>query len=93
MSLLCGIITSPNESERNRALTAVCATLTLRQLTAEVDALEAFRHEETNLYHRVRALFFLYAIHRFILPARYDAAEAMTIPYEGYVHLLNRRLH
>lgn len=91
MSLLCSIITSPNESERNRALTTVCAALTLTQLMGEVEALEAFRHEQTNLYHRVRALFFLYALHRFILPARYDATAAMTIPYDGYVHLLNRR--
>ena len=91
MSQLCNIITSTQESERNRALTAVCSAMTVTQLVAEIEALEVFRHEQTNLYFRVRALFFLYAIHRFILPPHYDAAEAHTIPYEGYLHLLNRR--
>ena len=39
-------------------------------LLAECDALEAFRHESGNLYERVRACFFLYALHRFHLPAK-----------------------
>ncbi|MDQ3699526.1 MAG: UTP--glucose-1-phosphate uridylyltransferase, partial [Chloroflexota bacterium] len=58
------------------------------------------------LYERVRALFFLYAIHRFYLPARLAAPQRFAnatvggtqngaaggvIPYAGYTHLLQRR--
>ena len=32
--------------------------------------LDAFRRRSDNLYERVRALFFLYAIHRFHLPLK-----------------------
>ena len=35
--------------------------------------LEQLRHSSENLYERVRALFFLYAIHRFHLPVSNDA--------------------
>ena len=37
--------------------------------------LDAFRRTSDNLYERVRALFFLYAIHRFHLPRQAGAAE------------------
>ena len=51
--------------------------------------LEAFRRASDNLYERVRALFFLYAIHRFHLPARLGAAgAAAAIPFDGFEHLL-----
>ena len=55
--------------------------------------LERLRHSSENLYERVRALFFLYAIHRFHLPARNDALRAgkALIPFDGYEKLLNRR--
>src|SRR6185295_14391835 len=43
------------------------------------------------LYERVRALFFLYAIHRFHLPARLPAASRGLVPFDGYNHLLARR--
>jgi hypothetical protein len=54
-------------------------------------ALERFRRASENLYHRVRALFFLYAIHRFYLPRAAALPERGSIPYDGYTHLLNRR--
>ncbi|MFM9197096.1 MAG: hypothetical protein ACKOWG_15390 [Planctomycetia bacterium] len=52
-----------------------------------------FSQETQSLYHRVRALFFLYAIHRFHLPERLPAAgrAAALVPHAGYEHLLNRR--
>src|SRR6185295_2397556 len=45
---------------------------------------------------RVRASFFLYAIHRFHLPARLESISRIThhasrIPFKGYEHLLQRR--
>lgn len=91
MSQLCAIITSDRPEHRNQALTDVCARLSFAELQGELLALEHFRHEQSNLYHRVRALFFLYAMHRFVLPPLYDSAQAAVIPYEGYVHVLNRR--
>ena len=55
-------------------------------------ALDRFRRASDNLYERVRALFFLYAIHRFHLPLRAGAAgAAAAIPFAGYTHLLKRR--
>ncbi|MFM2309165.1 MAG: UTP--glucose-phosphate uridylyltransferase, partial [Chloroflexota bacterium] len=89
MSQLCAIITSDRPEHRNQALTDVCARLSFAELQGELLALEHFRHEQSNLYHRVRALFFLYAMHRFVLPPLYDSAQAAVIPYEGYVHVLN----
>src|SRR5205823_5756791 len=48
-----------------------------------------------NLYERVRALFFLYALHRFHLPAKLityrRAASLPHIPFKGFEHLLQRR--
>ena len=40
------------------------------ELLAECQALDRFRRSSDNLYERVRALFFLYAIHRFHIPPR-----------------------
>jgi hypothetical protein len=59
---------------------------------AEAADLEEHRHRSENLYERVRALFFLYAIHRFHLPSRPEIAAGKTlIPYAGFEKLLNRR--
>lgn len=91
VSQLCALITSEIPAIRNQSLTVVCATLSDEELQSELQALERFRHEQTNLYQRVRALFFLHALHRFVLPPLYDANQAALIPYEGFVHLLNRR--
>ena len=98
VSRLVAIITAAEADARDRSVDAVCRQLTVEQLLAEATAIEVFRRESTNLYKRVRALFFLYAIHRFHLPDRLAAdgkgrgqADAALIPHEGYQHLLNRR--
>ena len=98
MSRLVDIIAADEPGLRDRSIDAACAKATLRELLAECDALEAFRHESTNLYHRVRALFFLSAIHRYHLPQAIAAdrtaaagARAALIPHAGYEHLLERR--
>jgi hypothetical protein len=39
----------------------------------------------------VRALFFLYAIHRFHLPRKEGMPTRGLVPFAGYEHLLNRR--
>ena len=91
MSELLPIVTSADPAVRNRSLDEFCRTATLQTLLAECEALNRFRLESDNLYHRVRALFFLYAIHRFHLPQRMAPGASAHIPYAGYTNLLNRR--
>jgi hypothetical protein len=94
MSRLTRIITSPDAAIRDQSLETACAGLDATGLLAEAAELDAFRRDAKNLYERVRALFFLYAINRFYLPARLktDAASASAlIPFNGYEHLLQRR--
>ncbi len=91
MSQLIEIITSDQPAVRNRALDAFCREASLDQLLAECVALDRFRRSSDNLYARVRALFFLYAIHRFHLPEKEGIAHSGNIPYDGYMHLLKRR--
>jgi hypothetical protein len=88
---LVQIITSSDPEVRNRSLDAFCRQSSLESLLAECAALETFRRASDNLYERVRALFFLYAIHRFNLPQKPGMQVGSLIPYEGYVHLLQRR--
>ncbi len=89
---LLSLITSPDDSIRNQSLDSACEKLTLAELLTEADALDAFRRTSENLYHRVRALLFLYSIHRFHLPPRLAVGEKPgTIPFKGYENLLERR--
>ena len=91
MSLLIEIITSRDPQVRDRSLGDVCGTASTRTLLDECAALEKFRHTAPNLYEQVRALFFLYAIHRFYLPRAGGIEHRGDIPFDGYADLLNRR--
>ncbi len=88
---LIQLITSPDDATRNRSLDEICSAMPFAGLLAECDALDAFRDRSENLYERVRALFFLYAIHRFHLPSRADLSAGGKIPFHGYEQLLHRR--
>jgi hypothetical protein len=88
---LVSLITSADPEQRDRSLDDFCAGATFAELLAECEALEAFRRTSENLYERVRALFFLYAIHRFHLPQRSELKPSGHIPFHGYEHLLQRR--
>ena len=88
---LVEIITSSAASVRDRSIDSVCGALDANALLAECRGLEHFRRESSNLYERVRALFFLYSIHRFHLPARIRVNPRGLIPFAGYESLLNRR--
>jgi hypothetical protein len=90
-SQLIKLITSPDPQVRNQSLDSVCAAISLEALMIECGHLERFRRQSQNLYERVRALFFLYAIHRFHLPAKAGVIQGMLIPFKGYEHLLQRR--
>jgi len=88
---LVQIITSRDPVVRDQSLDTFCAASSLSDLLAECEALEAFRRQSDNLYERVRALFFLYAVHRFHLPQKAGMQRRGLIPYQGYEHLLQRR--
>ncbi len=85
------IITSDNPDVRNQPLGPMCAQASLEELLQACEALERFRHQSDNLYEKVRALFFLYAIHRFHVTSKPDIRTRCLIPYHGYEHLLQRR--
>eukprot|EP00986_Skeletonema_menzelii_P017207 scaffold18301_cov79-Skeletonema_menzelii.AAC.1 len=76
--LLRIILTDPDQDNNNNnnnlrdlSLTKAVATLSTPQLLTQLSLLDEFRRSPTNnLYQRVRALFFLYAVHRFHLPER-----------------------
>ena len=93
---LIQIITAAEPDLRNQSLEGACAGLPPGELLKECDKLDAFRRRSENLYERVRALFFLYAIHRFHLPETLRktpsaANQRSLIPFKGYEHLLQRR--
>ena len=88
---LIEIITSADPTVRNRSLDSVCRAASREQLVAACAELDAFRRHSDNLYERVRALFFLYAIHRFHLPIKPGIRRRGLIPFQGFKHLLSRR--
>ena len=91
MGNLINIITSDIPEIRNTSLESYCRSSSLLDLVEETELLDSFRRESTNLYHKVRALFFLYSIHRFYLPAISESNNKVLIPYEAYNHMLKRR--
>ena len=90
-SRLVAIITAADPATRDQSLDALVRSASIQEVLSECAALEAFRRTSDNLYERVRACFFLYALHRFHLPSRPDLPARGRIPYDGYVHLLERR--
>jgi hypothetical protein len=91
-SRLVEIVTATTPETRDRSVDSVCRGASLADLLAECESLEEFRRASGNLYERVRALFFLYAIHRFHLPPLLGGpGDAALIPHAGYEHLLARR--
>jgi len=91
MGQLIEIITSKNADLKDQALDSYCKNVSTKDLLNECDELDLFRRESTNLYFKVRSLFFLYAIHRFHLPFRENISYESLIPYDAYEHILNRR--
>lgn len=89
--MLVSLITSELAETRDRSLAAACQDLDANALLSECHELDAFRRESDNLYHRVRALFFLQAIYRFHLPEKLPSDASGAIPFEGYEDLLGRR--
>ena len=78
MADLISIITATDPALRNQSLEGACAELSLEELLKQCAQLDAFRRRSENLYERVRALFFLYAIHRFHLPSKLLEPSRLT---------------
>jgi hypothetical protein len=85
------IITSTDPAIRNRSLDSVCRNASVEILLSECEALDTFRRGSGNLYEKVRALFFLYAIHRFHIPEKLGHSTRALVPHAGHTNLLNRR--
>ena len=88
--MLVSLITADDPAICNRSLAKACEPMDAITLLAECRELDAFRREAENLYHRVRAIFFLQAIHRFHLPEKLPTEASGSIPFEGYQDLLAR---
>jgi hypothetical protein len=91
MSELAKIITATDPQLRNRSLDAFCRAASLGELLDECQALDKLWRASDNLYERVRALFFLYAMHRFHLPLKPGMQARGLVPFDGYANLLKRR--
>lgn len=84
-------ITSLDEGTRHRTLESLCDGLGSMELLQAASELDRFRRDTANLYHRVRAHFFLAAIYRYYLPKTFSEERAGLLPYESYQHILERR--
>ena len=85
------VILSQEASVRDTSLFHICRDMPLDRLLKSCEELERFWKSTDNLYHRVRALFFLYAIHRFVLPQKTGLNRYGPIPHTAFQHLLSRR--
>ena len=90
MNRLTGVITGSGD-QRNISLDALCQGITVDELLKECQELDTFRRSCDNLYERVRALFFLYAIHRFHISRLSTSITPALIPFAGFKNLLERR--
>ena len=88
---LTHIITATDPQIRNQSLEAVCQHMELPKLLEECRQLENLRQQSHNLYERVRALFLISAVQRYYVPQVLPRGDRGLIPYEGYLHLLDRR--
>ncbi|HEV8549357.1 MAG TPA: UTP--glucose-1-phosphate uridylyltransferase [Polyangiaceae bacterium] len=88
---LIAAILSPEQTARIGVLERFAAGASFGELTAATGELHAFASEPGhNLYQRVRAIFQLYALYRYILPARAELARQGHIPRHGHELLLDR---
>jgi hypothetical protein len=91
MGKLIDIIISKNQQIKDQSLDLFCHKASTTELLDECRELDQLRRKSDNLYFKVRALFFLYAIHRFHLPYRKEAGHKSLIPYQAYDQMLKRR--
>ncbi len=85
------LIDASDAGTRDQPIDRWCHDRSAAELLDACAALDAYRRRETNLYRRVRALFFLAAIHRYHLPARPEFPRLGRVPYDGFHLVLDRR--
>ena len=85
------LIESSDAATRDLPIEQWCRGRSVAELLAACAELEGYRRRETNLYHRVRALFFLATIHRYSLPACAGFPRLGRVPFDGFRHVLDRR--
>jgi len=88
---LVSIITAERPEERDRALEAATRDLGVEALRSGCRALDDFRRHSASLYERVRALVFLWALHRFRLPTAPGYPTRGALPVDGVLLTLDRR--
>jgi UTP--glucose-1-phosphate uridylyltransferase len=84
-------ILSDDDQIRHRSLESLCRGLDVDGLLQAAARLDQFRRQSDNLYHRVRAQFFLAAIYRYYLPETFNESQAGRLDHETYQHILARR--
>ncbi|HYP16907.1 MAG TPA: UTP--glucose-1-phosphate uridylyltransferase [Opitutus sp.] len=85
------LIESSDPATRDLAIDRWAAGKSAADLLAACAELDAYRRREPNLYKRVRALFFITALHRYHLPARPELPRSGRVPFSAFRHLLERR--
>jgi hypothetical protein len=88
---LLAILRANDPKTRDTPVETACEGLECDELLAEAAALDDFYRGESNLYARVRALLFLYALHRYLLPRSTGLPRGGRIPFDGVECLWNRR--
>ncbi len=87
---LLQIILADDPAQRDLCLSECCKDKSIAWLQQQCTELDNFRRKSDNLYHQVRALFFLSAIYRYHLPKLLEINTG-KISFDGFNHLLNRR--
>ncbi|MDQ6760364.1 MAG: UTP--glucose-1-phosphate uridylyltransferase [Acidobacteriota bacterium] len=85
------MVLAQDETVRNSSMDAFCRRANGNTLLEEAQALDLFRRTHDNLYERVRAQFFLYAIYRFHLPAKSGVKSIGLVPFSATTNILKRR--
>ncbi|GAB5562522.1 MAG: UTP--glucose-1-phosphate uridylyltransferase [Synoicihabitans sp.] len=91
MHPLLAIIREDDAAIRDQSVDSWCEDQSLAALIEATETLETYRREESNLYQRVRALFFLHTLHRYHLPRRTGLGASGQVPYRAFQHLWDRR--
>lgn len=79
---LVDAIREPSQASKIGVLEQFCQKASFGDLLESTGALDQFAASaDANIYQRVRAIFQLYAIYRFVLPARPELPRLGTIPF------------
>ncbi len=85
------VIESENNDINNRSFESLCEGQSTHNLLRLSNELEIFRKKADNLYHRVRATHFLFALFRFYLQDSPEFSASGVIPESGFKYLLDRK--